>query len=507
MRQTSIQYGPYVFRLPNGAEVISPDLVVSLRQRSGRMLVRVGLHLDREGAAQVRDSHVFGGAAIPASDCSLFLELLSEVSERLTTVVDGNPDPARAVYDVRRPNWPVWDFRAYSLRGVEEWVAKAKPAEDLPAIRTGQATVIVLAEPPVDRAMLHLLAGDQDRQVHICAESAAVLTRADGARVPVILIHPAVGEAETLAGTLREQSPHATIMMIEPSELVGGLAAAGLADRVQRAVTLGQVLADEDVAVAMAEMGALPVMPATYAAVCRAMAQPNAAITEVAAIVERDVGLVGQVLALVNSAYFGLPKRVGNISQAVGLLGLRRIRDLLLMLEVFEALPPKVAGLSIERMQSRCLAVAEAASQIIGDTRRAPDAYTAGILHDIGRMMLAARLPGPFARALNLEGDLVAAERQVLGITHHQVAGYVLGRWEIPRPVVEAVLLRETPQRGSSRVFDLVGALHVASALVDKWMDEPSPTRLDLNYLRSLGLDDRVGAWSTQVRAIVDGTG
>jgi HD-like signal output (HDOD) protein len=129
-------------------------------------------------------------------------------------------------------------------------------------------------------------------------------------------------------------------------------------------------------------------------------------------------------------------------------------------------------------------------------------AFTGGLLHDIGQLILAANLPAAYreirALARSRRIPIYDAEKQVLKATHADIGAYLLSIWGLPIPLVETVGLHHEPGRAPERTFGALTAVHVASA----WSYEQTPSAreipvspLDLDYLKETGVADRLDLW------------
>jgi HD-like signal output (HDOD) protein len=123
------------------------------------------------------------------------------------------------------------------------------------------------------------------------------------------------------------------------------------------------------------------------------------------------------------------------------------------------------------------------------------DAFTAGMLHDMGKLMLADSLPDEFQKAFMLAGaekiPLAEAELEVFGATHTGLAAYLFGLWGLPAAIVEAVAFHQTPEKSEVKHFSALTAVHVANALAD----ESDAAGLNLDYLNEIGVADRLDDW------------
>jgi HD-like signal output (HDOD) protein len=218
-----------------------------------------------------------------------------------------------------------------------------------------------------------------------------------------------------------------------------------------------------------------------------------------------------KVLQLVNSAFFGLRRHMSSPAEAAMLLGLDTIKTLVLWIHVFSNFTCRpVRGFSIERLSEHCLRAGLLAREIARaeaqDARTQEEAMTAGLLHDIGRLVLATNRPDLYeqahAAAVEQSIPLSQAEHALCGTTHAGMGAYLLGLWGLPFNIVEAVALHHNPQNCGSTAFSPLTAVHAANALLYEGCVEPNSPQLsslDTNYLAAMGLVPRVEAWRALV--------
>jgi HD-like signal output (HDOD) protein len=126
----------------------------------------------------------------------------------------------------------------------------------------------------------------------------------------------------------------------------------------------------------------------------------------------------------------------------------------------------------------------------------------AGMLHDIGELVLVANLPGQYTAALELAAarqiPVFEAEKATLGATHADVGGYLIGLWGLPGAIGEAVLFHHSPDSSLNDAFSALTAVHVADVLAHEKVGARGGVAvpaIDQNYLNQLGLSDRLPAW------------
>ena len=276
---------------------------------------------------------------------------------------------------------------------------------------------------------------------------------------------------------------------------------------VERACHLKALLSDEALRRMIGELGELPSLPRVYQALTKALADPDTSLQQVARIVEQDVGLSAKILQLVNSAVFGLSQSMTNVRSAVSYLGTDTLRHLVLSLEVFRSLEAEapIPGFSMEALQRHAQFTAQIAVRLPAPKHLADVLLVSGMLHDVGKLILAWKLPARLNDALTTSREegcpLYRVEMQQTGITHAEVGAYLLGLWGLPYAVVEAVALHHAPTRVPRQGFDAVAAVYVANLLAHELEsgaaeDQPEATlTTEAEGLEALGIMGDIPEW------------
>jgi HD-like signal output (HDOD) protein len=284
---------------------------------------------------------------------------------------------------------------------------------------------------------------------------------------------------------------------------------------VERATSLSNILSNKLLANLVGSVKDLPVLPRTYMALRRKLAEPDASIREVVNIVEQDVAISAKVLQLVNSAFFGLPREVSSVKTAVGFLGIDTLQNLVLSAGVFSIFDQleKLPGFSCEELQAHSQLTVKIAGQIPASAHVRGIAVVAGMLHDVGKLVLATRAPEHFRRALKgaeTEGrPLHAVETELMGVSHAEVGAYLLGIWGLPSPVVEAVAHHHHPARVPQDSLDAVGIVYISNILAHQVADRAplpessSQLEVDPEYLDRIGVSEQFPGWQEMAKASV----
>jgi putative nucleotidyltransferase with HDIG domain len=235
----------------------------------------------------------------------------------------------------------------------------------------------------------------------------------------------------------------------------------------------------------VAAIGELPALPGTYAALVCALDDPEVALDQVGAIVERDVGVAAKVLQLVNSSFFGLSREITTVPNAVAQLGFEVLKQLVITVELFHTFADKchVAGFSVEEVQRHSRCVAAITAQLPLSKKDAAAASVAALLHDVGKLILAARSPEQFERVLRASRKehrpLYVLEKELTGTSHAEIGAYLLGLWGLPPSVVAAVSEHHRPIHVETASTLHIGeAIHLANSLEHEAAGKPGSTSL-----------------------------
>ena len=276
---------------------------------------------------------------------------------------------------------------------------------------------------------------------------------------------------------------------------------------VARACALRDLLGDEQLKAVVASVKTLPSVPLLYGRLLDVLGSPDGSLQEVAQIISSDVGMTAKVLQLVNSAFFGLRHHIESPAQAITYLGMDTVRAVVLTAGVFSEFEyAETAMVAAEELYPHSISVGSLAGKIArtarADQKLIDDVLMAGMLHDVGQLILAAELPEVWREAVRASSErkmrLHEAERELLGVTHAELGAYLLGLWGLPNPIVEAVAFHHQPSRCLSRAFTVLTPVHAADALVHEmnWgHEEKDAAWIDMAYLNEVGVAGRVPQW------------
>jgi HD-like signal output (HDOD) protein len=227
----------------------------------------------------------------------------------------------------------------------------------------------------------------------------------------------------------------------------------------------------------------------------------------VGAIICRDPAMTAKVLQLVNSAMFSRGNTIRDVTQAVGLLGLDTIKALAVSDFAFRQFSvSRGSAFSMQDLWSHSLTVAVYARWIAQSENRpaaaCEESFIAGLLHDIGRLVLASQLPDVFDAALKValehDLDMYYVENRTIGASHAEAGAYLMALWGLPDSIVETLIFHHNPSDRLETAFSPLTAVHAANCLAHEfysWQTGSQSSKIDETYLERLGMVGRLDFW------------
>jgi putative nucleotidyltransferase with HDIG domain len=194
----------------------------------------------------------------------------------------------------------------------------------------------------------------------------------------------------------------------------------------------------------------LPTIPAVLTRVLGLVDREDTSTRDLVTLIEHDQALTGKMLRLANSAFFGQSRRVATIPRAVMLLGFSTVRNLALGVKVWDTVAPGVPAEQLRALWRHAVMVA-VGSKILTAKLAAGDAdeaFTAGLLHDVGRLLLASRFKDAYWKATagaEATDAIVDVEQASFGVQHAEVGGWLLEAWGLPPSIVDAARSHHAP--------------------------------------------------------------
>lgn len=278
---------------------------------------------------------------------------------------------------------------------------------------------------------------------------------------------------------------------------------------VERSCRLRELLGDELICKTVGKLTDLPAVPSIYQKLTHILKDPDVSLQDVAKIVEGDFAISARILQLVNSSLFRTTREIGSVKTAASFLGLEVIKNLVLSMALFRAFEgvEKVPGFSLEDLQAHSRLTTEIVRALPLPRDMWDAAIVACLLHDVGKLVLAWKMPARFTKLLKRAREqarpLNQIEEELWGITHAEIGAYLLGLWGFPFAVTEAVAYHHAPSRVPHRCFDVLAAVYVSNLLAHECEAHlgvsgslvAAHCDIDMAFLQELGVAEQLPAW------------
>lgn len=199
----------------------------------------------------------------------------------------------------------------------------------------------------------------------------------------------------------------------------------------------------------------LPTLPVVAMQLLEKTSNPDVEMNEIAELIQSDPGLAGKVLKTVNSSFYGLPKPCPSIDRAIGMLGLRAVKSLVLGFSMVNLTQGLSDAFDMNAFWRRTIIAAAGARQIAATSRACePDeAFAAALFQDMGMLAIFATAPKPYAEMVGRAGvfhnNLFQSEDQQLGYNHTTIGAELAERWRMPEQVIAAIRYHHTPDEAA----------------------------------------------------------
>ncbi|MEO7270988.1 MAG: HDOD domain-containing protein [Vicinamibacterales bacterium] len=281
-----------------------------------------------------------------------------------------------------------------------------------------------------------------------------------------------------------------------------------LRTKLTQACGLSALLADARLNEVASRLKTLPALAHAYDEALSELDSGGASVAGVAAVIERDLGMAANVLQLANATCAGESGRIATCREAIDRLGLDTIRGLIRSMDVFGRIAPDGSrGYDVEGLAHHSCLVGRCAQVIAQDQGATPhaaaEAATAGLLHDVGKLVLADALGAEYTEALRDGfGDGRAVweiEADAFGASHADVGAYLLGLWGFSEQIIAATAWHHRPSEIGTRGLLTLTAVHAADAIAHRLEQrvnrEPSAAVPDGAYLAAIGRADAMPRW------------
>jgi len=376
------------------------------------------------------------------------------------------------------------------LKGLQRTLRKRRNEWDMAFTASGREALDILGQKPVDVIVSDLKMPEMDGR--------QLLTEVK-ARHPHVVRIILSGHVEHEMTLQSVQYAHQNLSKPCDAEI--------LKQTLAKLFALRDILADASVKKIVSQIESLPSLPAIYSEIIAEMQLEDPSIKKISNIISKDLSMTAKILQVVNSAFFGLFRKISSPREAVVLLGLETIKALVLSVKIFtEFSHKKFAWFKIDELFSHSMSVSSYAKTIIKNEKLGPDlinySLMAGLLHDLGKLILATNFQEPYRQVLTeargSDQNLWDLEYETFGTSHAEIGAYLMGLWSLETPIIEAIAFHHCPANSMSQNIGLLTAVHIGNAIDHNGQPSTNGSadlQYDVQYLDTLGLADRIPEW------------
>lgn len=338
---------------------------------------------------------------------------------------------------------------------------------------------------------------------------------------------PAAGKQEFLV-TVKNRWPQSVrIVLADPSVCDANCMASGLVHQflqkpcpadvviqtIEKAFQTEDVIDDSNLKNILVQLKTIPSQPSAYTQIVEEIKKSDVSTATVGKIISQDVSMSAKILHLVNSAFFSLPQTIIDPTQAVVMLGVETIRDLVLAIGIFSQFDlSKQEKFELNNLWNHSQRTSSLAKTIVtqcgGNKQQINHALIAGLVHDIGKLVLADNLPDQYEAFMKKcpkqKTSLYEVEIAEMGTSHAHIGAYLLGVWGLPDPIIQGVIGHHNLWVTGQKPSIVTLAVHIANVLdyqthplVDSII--PIPT-LGTAEVEAYNMRSRLDEWTAIIR-------
>lgn len=224
----------------------------------------------------------------------------------------------------------------------------------------------------------------------------------------------------------------------------------------------------------IANLDQLPSIPLVVTKIINMVNDPEVDFKKVAEEISKDQAITTDILRICNSAYFSKGKEISSVDRAMVTLGIKEVKDIVVLSTAKQILNKAIVGYDLDKgeLWKHNLVVALLAKKMALDKKRkdiADVVFTGGIIHDVGKTILALFVASTFKEILALAQEkqipFTEAEKEIMGFDHQEIGGKILEKWQFPDTLRVSVMYHHNPMSAPAPLRTIVSFVHVANSI------------------------------------------
>lgn len=285
-----------------------------------------------------------------------------------------------------------------------------------------------------------------------------------------------------------------------------------LAQTIENTIFIHRQLDNKQIQKVLTKTTTIPSLPKIYQELMKRIDDEDFSLRDAGHLISSDIGMSANILKQINLLGYG--SEISSVEQAVSFLGLNCVKAIALSNHIFNTVSlDNIPNFSLEDLVRHSMLTAEFAKTITlietDDRTIAESAFVAGVLHDMGAIVLAMNFPKKYgdvlSRVYKAHRPIAEVERNLIGTSHGEIAAHILALWGFPDPILTAVAFHEDPLNRSVESFSILTAVYAGSILAhiydgdNRYSEEVLENSL---YLQQLNCASRLSLWEEQCKKI-----
>lgn len=287
-----------------------------------------------------------------------------------------------------------------------------------------------------------------------------------------------------------------------------------IVESIYQIIYVRDILKQPEILKVITQIRSIPCLPSIYHKIMDLLKNDDVSMKNLGDLIIQDIGLSAKILQLINSSFFSVGKKITDVHQALNLLGLETLRDLILTIQIFDQVDQKVfKHFHLRELWKHSVSTAHIAKWLAKELGLSNEdseaAFIAGLLHDSGKLILANEFPSLYEDILlcvkheKISFDM--AEQKVFNVNHSQIISYLTSIWGFSNEIVHALLFHHYPEATQSKKIFILTCLYLANYIdlyityyyTDENKEFVNLTEpiIDKEFLKKNGLENKLKEW------------
>ncbi len=292
-------------------------------------------------------------------------------------------------------------------------------------------------------------------------------------------------------------------------------------EAIYQIISVRKALKQPEMLKTFTQMRSIPCLPTIYHKIMDMLQSDDISMKSIGDLIMLDIGLSAKILQLINSSFFSVGKKIIDIYQAINLLGLDTLRDLILTIQIFDQVDhSNFLHFHLRELWKHSISTAKIAKWVANELGFSKEdcqsAFISGLLHDSGKLILANEFPVQYNEIIlelkKEKGNWEDIEKKVFHVSHSDVIAYLTSIWGFSNSIVHSLLFHNRPQESQSKKVTILTCLYIAD-YIQRFISKNKMHELrefvnlidpiiDMDYLKTIGFSKDINKWIEEIQLL-----